>query len=63
MTGGGLIYSPDTNEELVNTLVKLLNDPGLQKELGDAGRKNVRSELSLEKMSIALSGIYKEVSN
>jgi len=63
MTGGGLIYSPDNNEELVNTLVKLLNDPVLQKELGDAGRKNVKSELSLEKMSIALSGIYKEGSN
>jgi len=63
MTGGGLIYSPDNNEELINTLVKLLNDPGLQKELGDAGRKNVKSELSPEKMSIALSGIYKEGSN
>ena len=63
MTGGGLIYSPDNNEELVNTLVKMLNDPDLRKELGDAGRKNVKSELSLEKMSIALSDIYKGGSN
>jgi len=63
MTGGGLVYSPDNIEELVNTLVKLLNNPLLQKELGDAGRKNVKSELSLEKMSIALSSIYKGVIN
>lgn len=59
MTGGGLIYSPDNQEELVGTLVKLLNDKSLQKELGEAGKKNVRSMLSLEKMSVALSELYK----
>jgi glycosyltransferase involved in cell wall biosynthesis len=58
MTGGGIVYSPDNKEELVKALVKMLNDPGKQKELGDAGRKNVRTELSLEKMSVNLSGIY-----
>jgi glycosyltransferase involved in cell wall biosynthesis len=58
MTGGGLIYSPDNNEELVIVLVKLLNDKNLQKELGEAGRENVKSKLSLEKMSVALSEIY-----
>lgn len=59
MTGGGLIYSPDNQEELVGTLVKLLKDKSLQKELGEAGKKNVRSMLSLEKMSVALSELYK----
>ncbi|MCX6335269.1 MAG: glycosyltransferase family 4 protein [Bacteroidia bacterium] len=58
MTGGGIIYSPDTKEELVIALVRLLNDRNMQKEIGDAGRKNVKSELSLEKMSGALSGVY-----
>jgi glycosyltransferase involved in cell wall biosynthesis len=58
MTGGGLIYSPDNNEELVGALVKLLNNKNLQKELGEAGKKNVRVKLSLEKMSVALSDIY-----
>jgi glycosyltransferase involved in cell wall biosynthesis len=58
MTGGGLIYSPDNNEELIGALVKLLNNKSLQKELGEAGKKNVRSKLSLEKMSVALSEIY-----
>jgi glycosyltransferase involved in cell wall biosynthesis len=58
MTGGGLIYSPDSKEELVNTLVKLLNDRQLQKTLGETGKMNVKSKLSLETMSVALSDIY-----
>jgi len=58
ITHGGLIYSPDTNEALVDSLVKLLNDMHLQKELGETGRKNVLSELSLGKMALALSEIY-----
>lgn len=58
MTGGGLIYSPDNNEELVSSLVRLLNNRALQKELGDKGRLNVRAKLSLDKMSVALSDIY-----
>jgi len=61
MTEGGLTYSPDNNEELVNTLVKLLNDRDLQKILGKKGKQNVESKFSLEKMSIALSGIYKRL--
>jgi glycosyltransferase involved in cell wall biosynthesis len=58
MTSGGIVYSPDNKEELVKSLIRLLNDPSLQKELGDNGSKNVRSKLSLEKMSVALSEIY-----
>ncbi|MCU0461191.1 MAG: glycosyltransferase family 4 protein [Bacteroidales bacterium] len=58
MTSGGIVYSPDNKEELVKSLVRLLIDPSMQKEFGDAGSKNVRSKLSLEKMSIALSEIY-----
>jgi len=58
MTSGGLVYSPDNKDELVKSLVGLLNDTSMQRELGAAGSKNVRSKLSLEKMSVALSEIY-----
>lgn len=58
MTEGGLIYSPDNNEKLVSTLVRLLNNRTLQKELGERGRLNVRAKLSLDKMSVALSDVY-----
>jgi glycosyltransferase involved in cell wall biosynthesis len=60
-TGGGIIYSPDTEEELTNMVIKLLNDNSLRKSLGEIGRKNVREELTLEKMSVGLSEVYNGV--
>jgi glycosyltransferase involved in cell wall biosynthesis len=58
MTQGGITYSPDSQAELVSTLVRLLNDPALQKELGDEGRKNVRARLTLSIMAEELSAVY-----
>jgi glycosyltransferase involved in cell wall biosynthesis len=60
-TGGGIIYSPDNEEELTKTLIKLLNDSSLRKFLGETGRKNVQEELTLEKMSAGLSDVYNGV--
>ena len=57
-TGGGIIYSPDNDEELTKMLIKLLNDSSLRKSLGETGRNNVREELTLEKMSVGLSEVY-----
>jgi glycosyltransferase involved in cell wall biosynthesis len=61
ITGGGMTYSPDNKEELVKTLHKLLSDADLRIALGEAGRKGVRSKLSLEEMSVGLSEIYNKV--
>ncbi len=58
ITGGGIIYSPDTIEELAAALLRLLSNNDLRKELGNAGSSNVRSELSLDKMSSGLSEVY-----
>jgi glycosyltransferase involved in cell wall biosynthesis len=60
-TGGGIIYSPDNIEELSLALLRLLKDKKLARDLGDKGSKRVRSELSLEKMSIGLSEVYDKV--
>ncbi|MGA1976590.1 MAG: glycosyltransferase family 4 protein [Bacteroidales bacterium] len=57
-TGGGIIYSPDTSDELASSLVKLLKDDSLRIKLGEAGRKNVIAKLSLDRMAEGLSGIY-----
>jgi glycosyltransferase involved in cell wall biosynthesis len=57
-TGGGLIYSPDNEEELTKALLRLLNDSVLRKNLGETGKIKVREKLSLEKMSVGLSGVY-----
>jgi glycosyltransferase involved in cell wall biosynthesis len=61
MTGGGIIYSPDNIEELTSALLRLLSDKKLASDLGDKGRTGVKSELSLERMSQGLSGVYKKI--
>jgi glycosyltransferase involved in cell wall biosynthesis len=60
-TGGGIIYSPDNKEELIDGLVKLLNDASLRRNLGETGRLNVKNELSLDSMSVGLSKIYHQI--
>ena len=58
MTGGGIIYSPDTVEELSSSLLRLMTDMKKVKYLGESGYKRVRSELSMEKMSSGLAVVY-----
>jgi len=62
MTGGGIIYSPDTIDELAANLLKMLSDNELRNKLGETGRINVRSKLSLDMMSTGLSVVYNELS-
>jgi glycosyltransferase involved in cell wall biosynthesis len=62
-TKGGIIYSPDTVSELASSLHKLLKDRELISSLGETGRKMVRQELSLDKMSAGLSEVYKKTIN
>ncbi|MZP56064.1 MAG: glycosyltransferase, partial [Bacteroidales bacterium] len=61
-TGGGIIYSPDTVEELSAALLRLLKDRKSINEFGEAGSKRVRSELSLSRMSSGLSAVYNNIS-
>ena len=60
-TGGGITYFPDNTDELAAGLVKLLDETDLRKRLGEAGRKNVNEELTLEKMSVGLSEVYNDL--
>ncbi len=62
-TGGGVIYSPDTISELVSTLHKLLKDKELILSLSEKGKKMVRQEFSLDRMSAGLSEVYKKTIN
>jgi len=57
-TGGGIIYSPDTVEELAASLTKLLKDRQLIASLGEKGNIMVRKELSLDKMASGLAEVY-----
>jgi glycosyltransferase involved in cell wall biosynthesis len=62
MTGGGIVYSPDTVDELAASLLKMLTDHEMKTNLGKTGSKNVRSLLSLHKMSDGLSVVYNKLS-
>jgi glycosyltransferase involved in cell wall biosynthesis len=63
MTGGGILYSPDTVSDLAENLSKLLKDKELISKLGAKGSKLVRQELSLDKMSAGLSEVYNKAIN
>ena len=63
MTGGGIIYSPDTIDGLAAGLLKMLTDNEMRSSLGKTGSKNVRYLLSLGKMSDGLSVVYNKLSN
>jgi glycosyltransferase involved in cell wall biosynthesis len=60
-TGGGILYSPDNKRELVSAIIKLFDDKTLMQNLSDTGRKNVKEELTLGRMSVGLSKIYSDI--
>jgi glycosyltransferase involved in cell wall biosynthesis len=57
-TGGGLVYSSDTVEDLASALLKLMEEDELRMKLGIAGMEGAKSALSLSKMAEGLSKVY-----
>ncbi|HLN19552.1 MAG TPA: glycosyltransferase family 4 protein [Bacteroidales bacterium] len=62
-TGGGVVYESDDIETLANSIFQTLSDRKQLDELGCSGKDAVRKKLSLEKMSIGLSGVYRKITN
>jgi glycosyltransferase involved in cell wall biosynthesis len=62
VTNGGVIYKPNTSDELANAIVTLLADPEKLKKLGEQGRKIVMEKFSMDQMAKNLAGIYDDVS-
>lgn len=60
-TSGGIVYSPDSVDELSSSLLKLFLDNALLEELGNSGRENVEKDFSLENMAKGLSKVYNEI--
>jgi glycosyltransferase involved in cell wall biosynthesis len=57
-TKGGITYCPDDVSGLSAALLGLLLDNDLRAKLGEDGKANVLSQLSLLKMSEGLSKVY-----
>lgn len=61
MTGGGIVYKPDTVEALADSILKLSSNKLLRSELGARGRKGIEDILSLENMAIGIIEVYNKV--
>jgi len=61
ITGGGVLYSPDTVDELVTNLKNLLPDQTRLKEFGRLGKNAVKEKLSFDKMSSGLIKVYETI--
>jgi glycosyltransferase involved in cell wall biosynthesis len=53
----GLLVDPEDPKSVANALVKLLDDPGAAREMGQAGRKNVLAHYSYGPFRETLRGI------
>lgn len=61
ITGGGIIYRPDTVDELSDSLTNLFTDHSLRSELGIKGRKGIEDSLTPEKTGDGIRNVYAKV--
>jgi len=61
MTGGGVLYEPNSAEALAAAMEPLLADPDLARELGKRGRDAVSEKFNIEQTARDLVRIYGEV--
>ena len=60
-TGGGLIYSPNSGDELAKVFESLLNKPEKIKEMGEKGHEIVYKEFTMKKMADNILAVYKGI--
>jgi glycosyltransferase involved in cell wall biosynthesis len=61
-TGGGIIYEPNTSEQLAKALASLLETPDRIKSMGKHGRQVVMERFSMKNMATSILDVYKQVS-
>jgi sugar transferase (PEP-CTERM/EpsH1 system associated) len=57
----GLLFAPDDQASLILALSNLLHDQRLTRRLGDAGREQVRSAYSVERMATDYEQVYRQL--
>jgi len=57
----GILVSPDSVREIVNALMKLIEDPVLRKSMGIKGRVKCEQEYDIEKNTLDLIGVYHRI--
>ena len=61
LTGGGVLYEPNTPERLAETLASLLLDPQAARRLGAQGRAGVAKSFEIGRTAAQMVGIYEHV--
>jgi len=57
----GFLVEPHSPEQLAQAIVFLASDPGLRKQMGDAGKKSVDSRFTVDTMIEQVDKLYQEV--
>ena len=58
----GVLVDPRSVEGLAAALVRLTDDEGLRRQMGDQARIRAQEEFSLERMVERTLGVYEEIS-
>jgi glycosyltransferase involved in cell wall biosynthesis len=61
MTGGGMVYLPNTVEGLVTAVEPFLRDPEMARQFGAAGREKVFGKFNINRSAAELAGICAEL--
>ncbi len=61
ITGGGVLYEPNSTDALVEAMQSLLLDPKHAQQLGKQGRDQVRKKFNVEQTATELVRIYKKI--
>lgn len=61
LTGGGILYMPNTAQKLAGAIEPLLLDPPEARRLGAEGRAGVRKVFSIERTAAEMIRIYEQV--
>lgn len=57
----GLLFANDDLDELVAALKRLVDDAGLRKQMGDAGRQKVEQEFNLKRQAAKYAELYRRL--
>jgi glycosyltransferase involved in cell wall biosynthesis len=57
----GILVPPKNPAALANAIIKLLKNPGLRKQMGEAGRKRAEEYFTMEKMVKEYEDVYDEI--
>ena len=61
LTGGGVLYEPNTAEKLAETLTPLLLDPQAARRLGAQGRAGMLKAFNIEQTAAEMIRIFEQV--